>query len=53
MLIPLWFAVMLGLGDLLEIRIPSEWISYVAICIALLLNKCFMRTAGAQAVAGS
>lgn len=30
-----WFALMLLFGDLLEIRIQSEWMSYIAICLAL------------------
>ena len=31
-----WFALMCVVGDLLEVRIQSEWIPYVAICLALI-----------------
>jgi hypothetical protein len=31
-----WFVMMVLYGDLLEIRIHSEWISYLAICLALI-----------------
>jgi len=39
LLAPLWLLLMFKYGDLLEIRIHSEWISYIAICMALLLDQ--------------
>lgn len=33
-----WFALMCVVGDLLEIRIHSEWIPYVALCLALIVQ---------------
>jgi hypothetical protein len=37
LLIP-WFLFMFFFGDLLEIRLESEWISYLAVCMALLAS---------------
>lgn len=34
-----WFVMMLLFGDLLEIRIHSEWISYIAVCVAALASS--------------
>lgn len=39
LLTPLWFAVMLGAGDLLEIRINSEWMPYMALCLTLIASR--------------
>ena len=51
MLAPLWLLLMFKYGDLLEIRIHSEWIPYVAVCMAVLLNGSFaMRTATQSAL---
>jgi hypothetical protein len=41
LLAPLWLLLMFKYGDLLEIRIHSEWISYVAVCMALMLDRTF------------
>jgi len=35
-LLPVWFIIMFIVGDLLEIRIHSEWIGYFAICTILI-----------------
>jgi len=36
-LLPVWFLVMILRGDLLEIRIHSEWIPYLCMCIVQIL----------------
>jgi len=38
LLVP-WFVLMVLFGDLLEIRIHSEWIPYFAVCMALLCSS--------------
>lgn len=36
---PLWGAVMFVVGDFLELRIHSEWISYLAVCLILIMTN--------------
>jgi hypothetical protein len=40
-LLPLWFAAMIWKADLLEIRVQSEWIPYLTICLALIVHNSF------------
>lgn len=47
-----WFAIMLVAGDLLEIRIHSEWISYIALCCILIFHH-LSRTSRARACPGA
>jgi hypothetical protein len=44
-LLPLWLAVMLVAGDPLEIRIHSEWIGYLAVCLILIVADLLKSTA--------
>jgi hypothetical protein len=47
-----WFAIMLVAGDLLEIRIHSEWISYIALCCILIVHH-LSRTSRAHQCPGA
>ena len=45
LLLPLWFIAMFWKADLLEIRVESEWVPYLAICLALIVrNSLLVRT---------
>lgn len=39
LLLPLWYAVMFVVGDVVEIRIHSEWIVYVTLCVAMVADR--------------
>lgn len=43
LLFPFWFMAMVWKADLLEVRVQSEWIPYLAICLALILRNTLQR----------
>lgn len=45
LLFPFWFGAMVWKADLLEIRVQSEWVPYLTMCLALILrNSLLLRT---------
>lgn len=45
----LWFAIMFVVGVIIEIRVFSEWIPYVAVCIGLIAHHRFSALLGGRA----
>jgi hypothetical protein len=39
LLFPFWFIAMVWKADLLEIRVQSEWVPYLTLCLALMLRN--------------